>query len=30
MLDKPLGDNPRHDLGGVMLPLAAIEAQSER
>jgi hypothetical protein len=26
-LHKPLGDDPRHDLGGVMLPPAAIKAQ---
>ncbi len=30
MLDKLCGDNPRPDLGGVMLPLAAIEARCER
>jgi hypothetical protein len=30
VLNKPLGDDPRHHLGGVMLPLAAIEAQRER
>jgi hypothetical protein len=27
VLHKPLGDDPRHDLGGVVLPLAAVEAQ---
>jgi hypothetical protein len=26
-LDKALGDDPRHDLGGVMLPPAAIKTQ---
>jgi hypothetical protein len=30
MLDKALGDDRRHDLGGVMLPPAAVEAQRER
>jgi hypothetical protein len=30
MLDKPLSDDPRRDLGGVVLPLAAVEAQRER
>jgi hypothetical protein len=30
VLDKTLGDDPRHDLGRVMLPPAAIEAQRER
>jgi hypothetical protein len=30
VLDKALGDDRRHHLGGVVLPPAAIEAQSER
>ncbi len=30
MLHKALGDDPRHDLGRVMLPPPAIEAQCER
>jgi len=29
VLDKPLGDDPRHDLIGVARPPAALEAQRE-
>ena len=30
MLHKPLGDDPRHHLAGVVLPLAAVEPRRER
>jgi len=30
MLHKPLGDDPRHHLGGIVLPFPAIKAQRER
>jgi hypothetical protein len=30
MLDKALGDDPRHHLSSVVLPFSAIEAQRER
>ncbi len=30
MLDKPFRNDPRHQLAGVALPLAAVEAQRER
>ncbi len=30
VLHKPLGDDPRHHLGRVVLPLPAVEAQRER
>jgi len=30
MLHKALSDDPRHHLGGVVLPPTAVEAQRER
>jgi len=30
VVNQALGDDPRHDLGGVILPPAAVEAQRER
>jgi hypothetical protein len=30
VLHKAVSDDPRHDLGGVMLPPSIIEAQRER